>query len=315
VLVCGGNTRLVRGWCLKIHDLAVAKYVAGREKDLAFTQALVRHRVVEARNPATAYARDYFRRATAAAHGKTLAPMRCTPLLKLRLMRSLAVLLITALAAASSLPQLNDLQKARDRQDRAGLEKMLADARAAAGSQGGDAEAQYKLALTASFAAEVAVELRDKVGAKADADIGIPAAEKAVELKPNTGEYHRILGTLCGQMISSNGLAGLKYGKCALNSVNKAIELEPKSSEAYVSHGVGNYYLPSALGGGVDLAIQDFQKAIELDPKSAEPYLWLGVALRRSNRNAEAHKALEKALQLNPNRLWAKQQLEKTPAQ
>jgi tetratricopeptide (TPR) repeat protein len=230
-------------------------------------------------------------------------------------MRCTAVFLIAALAAASSLPQLSDLQKARDRQDRAGLEKMLADARASAGAQGGDAEVQYKLALTASFAAEVAVELRDKVGAKADADIGIPAAEKAVEMKPNSGEYHRILGTLCGQMISSNGLAGLKYGKCALNSVNKAIELEPKSSEAFVSHGVGNYYLPSALGGGIDLAIQDFQKAIELDPKSAEPYVWLGVALRKSNRNAEAHKALEKAVQLNPNRLWARQQLEKTPAQ
>ena len=225
------------------------------------------------------------------------------------------VLLFAALAAASSLPQLSELQKARDRQDRAALEKMLADARAIAGSQAGDADSQYRLALAASFAAEVAVELRDKSGAKADAEIGIPAAEKAVELKPNSGEYYRILGTLCGQMISSNGLAGIKYGKCALSSVNKAIELEPKSSEAYVSHGVGNYYLPQALGGGMDLAIQDFQKAIQLDPKASEPYLWLGVALRRSNRNAEAHKALEKAVELNPNRLWAKQQLEKTPNQ
>jgi tetratricopeptide (TPR) repeat protein len=227
-------------------------------------------------------------------------------------MRCCTVLLVAALAAASSLPQLSELQKARDRQDRAGLEKMLSDARAGAG---GDADSQYRLALAASFAAEVAVELKDKPGAKADAEIGIPAAEKALELKPNTGEYYRILGTLCGQMISSNGLAGLKYGKCALNSVNKAIELEPKSSEAYVSHGVGNYYLPQALGGGMELAIQDFQKAIQLDPKASEPYLWLGVALRRTNRNAEAHKALEKAVELNPNRLWAKQQLEKTPAQ
>jgi tetratricopeptide (TPR) repeat protein len=227
-------------------------------------------------------------------------------------MRRCTVLLVAALAAASSLPQLSELQKARDRQDRAGLEKMLADARAGAG---GDADSQYRLALAASFAAEVAVELKDKSGAKADAEIGIPAAEKALELKPNTGEYYRILGTLCGQMISSNGLAGLKYGKCALNSVNKAIELEPKSSEAYVSHGVGNYYLPQALGGGMELAIQDFQKAIQLDPKASEPYLWLGVALRRTNRNAEARKALERAVELNPNRLWAKQQCEKTPVQ
>jgi hypothetical protein len=30
-------------WCLEVHDLAIAKYAAGREKDLAFTNALARH--------------------------------------------------------------------------------------------------------------------------------------------------------------------------------------------------------------------------------------------------------------------------------
>jgi hypothetical protein len=46
VLVTNENTRNVNGWCLEIHDLAIAKYVAGREKDLDFTQALVRHQMV-----------------------------------------------------------------------------------------------------------------------------------------------------------------------------------------------------------------------------------------------------------------------------
>lgn len=46
VLVSGDNTRHVRGWCLEIHDLAIAKYVAGREKDLAFTNGLSRHGMV-----------------------------------------------------------------------------------------------------------------------------------------------------------------------------------------------------------------------------------------------------------------------------
>ena len=124
-----------------------------------------------------------------------------------------------------------------------------------------------------------------------------------------------LLGTLCGQMISSAGLAGLKYGKCALAEVNRAIELDPKSSKAYVAHGVGNYYLPAALGGGFDLAVKDFRKAIELDVKDSEAWLWLGLALRKENQNAEAHKALAKSLELNPNRLWTKQQLDKTPAQ
>jgi hypothetical protein len=43
ILVTGENTRFVRGWCLEVHDLAIAKYAAGREKDLAFTSTLARH--------------------------------------------------------------------------------------------------------------------------------------------------------------------------------------------------------------------------------------------------------------------------------
>jgi hypothetical protein len=46
VLVCGENTRFVKGLCLEVHDLAIAKYVAGREKDLDFTGSLISHRMV-----------------------------------------------------------------------------------------------------------------------------------------------------------------------------------------------------------------------------------------------------------------------------
>lgn len=40
------NTRGVEGLCLEPHDLAISKYVAGREKDLAFTAELARHSLV-----------------------------------------------------------------------------------------------------------------------------------------------------------------------------------------------------------------------------------------------------------------------------
>jgi Flp pilus assembly protein TadD len=73
------------------------------------------------------------------------------------------------------------------------------------------------------------------------------------------------------------------------------------------------YYLPSAFGGGTGEAIRDFRKAIALNPNSADAWLWLGIALRKSNQEAEARKAIEKSLALNPNRLWASQQLAKTP--
>jgi tetratricopeptide (TPR) repeat protein len=223
------------------------------------------------------------------------------------------LVLISVLFAAVNWDD-SELIKARDRQDRAAIEKIAGELRAAAEKDPNDAAAQYRLALAESYSAEVAIETRDKAAAKNAAQTGIDAAERAVNLKPDSPEYQRILGTLCGQIISGNGLAALKYGKCALNAVNKAIELDPKSSMAYLSHGVGNYYLPPALGGGMDVAVKDFRKAIELNAKNADAWLWLGIALRHENQADEARKAIAKSVELNPNRVWAKQQLDKTPA-
>jgi tetratricopeptide (TPR) repeat protein len=207
------------------------------------------------------------------------------------------------------------LEAARNAQDRAALERMAAEAGAVAGKQTQDARAQYKFALAQSYLAEVALELRDKNLAKNAAEAGIQAAQKAVVLDAKTPEYHRVLGTLCGQVIPANVWAGLKYGRCALDSIEKAIQLDGKSALAYVSRGVGNYYLPASFGGGVEPALRDLRKAIELEPSLAEAHLWLGVTLRKAGKNAEAKAAFKRSLELNPARAWAKQQLEKTPAQ
>jgi len=219
--------------------------------------------------------------------------------------------LLTALTATAA----GSLEKARDAQDRAGLEQLTQELQANAAKAPGDASAQYRAALADSYLAEILIELRDKASAKSAAEAGIKVAERAVALKSDNAEYNRMLGTLCGQVIPANPLSALKYGKCALDSVNKALQLNPNFAEGYMSHGVGNYYLPPSFGGGVELAVKDFEKAIQLNPKLAEAHLWLGVALRKLGRNADARKAFAKSIELNPNRVWAKQQLEKTPAQ
>ncbi len=194
------------------------------------------------------------------------------------------------------------------------MENIVAELRSAAGKSLKDADAQYRVAVAYSYLAEVALEMRDKKQAQQAAETGIQAADRAIALKPNVAEYHRVLATLCGQVIPANVLAGMSYGKRAKDSIAKALELDPKSSNAYIAQGVGNYYMPAAFGGGVDPAIRDFKKSIELDPKSADAYMWLGIALRKARRNPEAREAFQKSIQLNPNRIWAKQQLEKTPA-
>ena len=204
------------------------------------------------------------------------------------------------------------LETARDQQDRATLEKMVNEYSAVAAKAPTNADAQYRLALAASYLAEVAIEQHDRKQGRQAAEQGIKAAEKAISLKPEVAEYYRVLATLCGQAIT-DVLSGLSYGPRARDAVDRAIEKAPKSSSVYVARGVGSYYLPAQLGGGAKQAIADFQKALELDPKNAEAYLWLGLSLRKENRDAEARQAFTKSLALNPNRVWARQQLEKTP--
>jgi tetratricopeptide (TPR) repeat protein len=221
------------------------------------------------------------------------------------------VFLVALALAATSQPALD---AARDSQDRAALERIAAEWSDAAARQSSDDGAQYRAALAHSYLAEVALELRDRNLARNAAESGIRLAERAVQLNGGVAEYHRVLGTLCGQVIPANVLSGLRYGRCARDSINKAIGLDAGSALAYVSHGVGNFYLPPAFGGGIELAIADFRKAISLDPKLPDAHMWLGLALRKAGNNTEARAALTKAVQLNPRRNWLKQQLEKTPA-
>lgn len=220
----------------------------------------------------------------------------------------LLALVVTALALSA-----DPLDDARNRQDRGYIRWAVTQADAAARKNPKDPAAQYRLAVLQSIRAEVALEVHDKAVAQSAAEDGYSAAERAVDLQPRVAEYHRILGTLCGQVIPAKLWLAVRYGGCARTEITRAIELDGKSAKAYLSRGVGNYYLPPGMGGGFDLALRDFDKALQLDPNLADAYLWRGIALRKLRRNAEAYRAIARSLQLNPGRVWAKEQLAKTP--
>jgi len=228
------------------------------------------------------------------------------------------VLLVSAVSAppAAADDQTPDgWRKIRDAQDKTTLEMVAAGARAKADKSPKDSNLQYLAALATSLHAEVLMEQHDKKGSSAIAESGMAYAKRAVELNASWGEYHRLLGTLCAQTIPGNLFLAMRYGSCAMDEVKKATEQQPKSSIAWLSKGVGNYYLPAQFGGGSEKALEDIKKAIDLDGKNADAWLWQGIVMRKLNRNAEARTSIEKALALSPGRVWAKQQLEKTPKQ
>lgn len=220
------------------------------------------------------------------------------------------------LFAAQALFGADELEKMRDRQDRAGLDKSIASLQAAAEKTPSSADGWYRAAIAESYAAEVAMEQRDKGGSQRLAETGVKDMEKAIAINNKVADYYRLLGTLCGQVIPANPIVGaLNYGKRAKEALDKAIAMDPKSSKAFVAHGVGNYYLPTSFGGGPDNAVKDLQQAIALDPKNADAYLWIGLSLKKKQQNGPARENFQKSLQLDPDRVWTRQQLDKTPAQ
>src|SRR5690348_18273568 len=82
------------------------------------------------------------------------------------------------------------LERARDRQDRAAIDQSIARLQQEAGTK---PDANYQLALANSYAAEIAIEQRDKRKAEHYAEAGIDSARKAVAASPNVAEYHRLL--------------------------------------------------------------------------------------------------------------------------
>lgn len=62
---------------------------------------------------------------------------------------------------------VDELRAARDRQDRAALEKSIAALAAQAEKKPADAQAQYALALAESYLAEICLEMRLRNEAKA----------------------------------------------------------------------------------------------------------------------------------------------------
>ena len=119
---------------------------------------------------------------------------------------------------------------ARDAQDRPALERLAAEAAAAAAKAPNDAEAQYRVRpghrrTSPKWRSNCATTRpRSRPPSAASS-----AAEQAVALKPDDAENYRVLGTLYGQAVTDM-MSGLNYGPRAKDAINKAVSLAPKSS-------------------------------------------------------------------------------------
>ena len=81
----------------------------------------------------------------------------------------------------------------------------------------------------------------------------------------------------------------------AIQLLNKAIRIDPKSAYAYNSRGLA-YYNTNRF----NQATEDYDRAIHLDPEYADPYNNRGVVHGELARFEQAMQDFDKAIQLNP---------------
>ena len=200
------------------------------------------------------------------------------------------------------------LEAARDRQDRAALEKTgWRLCAAAAAKQPANAAAQYRAALALPRTwPRWRWNCATKGAAQQAAEHGIRQAERAIAgAQPDNAEYYRVLGTLCGQVIPANVLAGLSYGKRRRRPSTRRVELDPKSAQRLRGPRRGEL-----LSAGRD-GRRHRQGASRI---SARPSSWIRRAPRRTcgwgwrcgRRTTTPRRARRsrKSLQLNPKRVW-----------
>jgi tetratricopeptide (TPR) repeat protein len=212
-----------------------------------------------------------------------------------------------ALAAPSwdATPEVAAARKARDQASTAELEKLVANARREAETAHA-LDAYLRLALFEVWTCEAAEAHNDDALVKRAAQAGVAAAERAVALGPDSSDAHQLLGDLLGQLIPHVFGGGMRYGRRSTDELERAIELNPKNANAYVSRAIGYYYTPELFGGSKSKAFEALRKAVEIDPAQDAPHIWLAVFSLDAGRRDDALAEINLALRADPDRAFTK---------
>ena len=198
-------------------------------------------------------------------------------------------------------PEIIAARKSRDHAEVAQLQQVVEKARREA-DETKRFETYLRLALFSVWLCEAAEGRQNNEVFKQSAEGGVAAAEKAVELNPQSSEAHQLLGDLLNQLIPHVFGGGMRYGKRAEDELDKAIALNPKNADAYVSRAISYYYTPESFDGSRQKAFELMTKAVELAPHSDSPHIWLAMFHLEAGRTRDALREINLARRANPSR-------------
>jgi tetratricopeptide (TPR) repeat protein len=211
----------------------------------------------------------------------------------------------TVALAAEEAPEVVAARKARDHASVAELQKLVAAAEKAAAAKQ-SLEPYLRLALFNVWLCEAIESHQDDKLFKQAAEAGVAAAEKAVTLDPNSSDAHQLLGDLLSQLIPHVYGGGMRYGKRATDELDRAIELNPKNINAYVSRAISYYYSPDSFGGSKPKAFELLNKAVELEPAQDAAHIWLAIFDLDAGQMDNAQREINLALKADPERAFTR---------
>lgn len=199
------------------------------------------------------------------------------------------------------IPEVAVARKSRDSAEVAQLQQLVEKTRREA-EETKRFESYLRLALFNVWLCEAAEAHQNNEVFKLAAEGGVAAAEKAVELNPQSSEAHQLLGDLLNQLIPHVFGGGMRYGKRSTDELDKAIELDPRNADAYVSRAISYYYTPESFGGSKQKALELLTKAVELAPHADSPHIWLAMFHLEARRVQDALREINLARRANPDR-------------
>jgi tetratricopeptide (TPR) repeat protein len=201
-------------------------------------------------------------------------------------------------------PDVVAARKARDRASVKDLQQLVESVQRQATATN-KFEAYARLALFEMWLCEAIETHHDDTLFKKAAEDGVAAAEKAVALDPKSSDAHWLLGDLLNQLIPHVFGGGMRYGQRATNELDRAIELDPKNANAYVSRAISFYYTPESFGGSRTRAFELLKKAVNSDPAADSPHIWLALFQLDAGNKQEALREIKLALQANSERSFS----------
>ena len=127
-------------------------------------------------------------------------------------------------------------------------------------------------------------------------------------------ETNALLGSVYGQLISSQPSLGMELGMASQREDDEALRTGADNPRVWLLTGMGAIFSPPEYGGGLPVAEQRLNRAIELFKQDnpppgqprwghAEAYVWLGQVYEKQGNKQKAASAYAKAVELAPHNI------------